>query len=54
MSLAGLVFSFQKQHLEIRCRGLKGPEGRSPVCGELRAREAGPLLEAMQCSGTKD
>lgn len=46
--------SFQNQHLEIQCQGLKGPEGRSPVCGELRAREAGPLPEALQCPGTKD
>lgn len=65
MSLAGLVSSFQKHHLEVECRGLKGsrgcsqrgnqgdPERRVPCLrlgSALRPRTDPGLLVAHSCS----
>lgn len=54
LSPAAWFSCFQKVHLEIRCQALKGPEGLSTCCGDLRPREVDPSPKAMQQPGTRD
>ena len=54
MFLAGLVFQLPEAAPGSSVSGSERPEGLFPVCGELRAGEAGPLPEAVQCPGTHD